>query len=79
MTSETQVELVKRYFDAVDAENLSGLLDTLAPVASSRLKLMTFNLKGTLRYRKCSSSFGLITRPFCTIDLRTSLTSLVRV
>jgi ketosteroid isomerase-like protein len=31
MTSEYQVDLVKRYFDAVDAEDLSGLLDTLAP------------------------------------------------
>jgi|TARA_B110000259_G_C14018367_1_gene402174 hypothetical protein len=31
MTSETQVDLVKRYFDAVDAEDLPGLLNTLAP------------------------------------------------
>lgn len=31
MTSEAQVALVKRYFDAVDGEDLPGLLDTLAP------------------------------------------------
>jgi ketosteroid isomerase-like protein len=31
MISEMQIALVKRYFDAVDGEDLSGLLDTLAP------------------------------------------------
>lgn len=31
MTRDAQIALVKRYFDAVDGEDLPGLLDTLAP------------------------------------------------
>jgi ketosteroid isomerase-like protein len=31
MTRDEQIALVTRYFDAVDGENLPGLLDTLAP------------------------------------------------
>ena len=31
MTRDAQFALVKRYFDAVDGEDLPGLLDTLAP------------------------------------------------
>ena len=46
MTSETQVELVKRYFDAVDAENLSGLLDTLAPSCIFTVETHDVQLEG---------------------------------
>ena len=31
MTRDDQISLVKRYFDAVDGEDIKGLLNTLAP------------------------------------------------
>ncbi|MCK0100691.1 nuclear transport factor 2 family protein [Pseudohalocynthiibacter sp. F2068] len=46
MTREAQITLVKRYFDAVDGEDLLGLLDTLAPDCVFTVETHSIRLEG---------------------------------
>lgn len=46
MTRDAQIALVKRYFDAVDGEDLSGLLDTLTPDCVFSVETHGVRLKG---------------------------------
>lgn len=57
MTREEQIALVARYFDAVDGEDLPGLLDTLAPDCVFSVETHGVRLEG---HAEISAMFTLL-------------------